>query len=95
MLDDFRYPLERLQLQPGDRLCLITDGITEAQNHAGELYGSERLLAALAHSAALPLETQAEALLQDVAAFVGAAEPADDAALLLLRWRGPKQSTHP
>lgn len=89
VLDAFHYPLERLPLRPGDRLCLITDGITEAQNSDGELYGAPRLLAALQRSAALDsLEDQADALLADVAAFVGNAEPADDAALLLLRWNG-------
>jgi adenylate cyclase len=88
VLPGFRYPLERLQLRPGDRLCLITDGVTEAQNLRGEFYGSARLLEALTETtAATDLELQAEALLQDLAAFSGPAEPADDAALLLLRWQ--------
>ncbi|HSW15335.1 MAG TPA: SpoIIE family protein phosphatase, partial [Solimonas sp.] len=89
VIDGFEYPLEELQLQRGDLLCLITDGVTEAHNAGGELYGAQRLLDALAEGAAEPsLEKLADALLQDVGSFVGAAEPSDDAALLLLRWRG-------
>jgi len=89
VIDDFAYPVEHLQLAAGDLLCLITDGVTEAHNAAGELYGAPRLLRALADDAAQPsLESLADALLQDLGEFVGDAEPADDAALLLLRWRG-------
>lgn len=89
VIDDYEYPVEHLQLQRGDLLCLITDGVTEAQNEARELYGAPRLLRALADDAAEPsLEKLADKLLQDVGEFVGDAEPADDAALLLLRWRG-------
>lgn len=91
VIDDFQYPVERLQLTPGDLLCLITDGVTEAQNAKGELYGAARLLRALENDAGEPaLETLVDALLRDVGEFVGEAEPADDAALLLLRWRGSK-----
>lgn len=40
----FDYPSESLQLQRGDMLLLITDGVTEAQNGAGDLFGIERLV---------------------------------------------------
>lgn len=39
------YPFERreLQLQPGDRLLLFTDGVSEARSPGGELFGVERV----------------------------------------------------
>lgn len=41
---------DRVELEPGDRLLAYTDGLTEAPNSAGELFGQQRLLAALAEA---------------------------------------------
>jgi serine phosphatase RsbU (regulator of sigma subunit) len=48
VMDDFEYPVQQYQLQPGESLCLTTDGISEAMNQSGELYGNERLNSLLA-----------------------------------------------
>jgi hypothetical protein len=39
------YPEETLQLAPGDQLTMLSDGVLEARNAAGELYGFERTAA--------------------------------------------------
>ena len=41
-MTDFDYRSARRRLAPGELLCLMTDGVTEAQNAAGELYGHAR-----------------------------------------------------
>lgn len=90
VVDDFVYRVHRVQLQPGDRLCMVTDGITEATNAAQELYGSARLRAALA---SLNRDANAASITQEVRAdvgrFVAGAEPSDDLAILVLHWKGP------
>lgn len=43
---------ERIALQPGDQLVLFSDGLVEAENAAGEAFGYDRLLGALASAAA-------------------------------------------
>jgi len=90
VMDDFEYPVQRYQLRPGDCLCLSTDGITEAMNEAGELYGNERLdqLLARIDAGATPAAIL-HAVREDVRAHVGKAEPSDDLTLLVLRWNGP------
>lgn len=43
----FTYEERELQLAPGDRIFLYSDGIVEARNPAGELWGKERFLESL------------------------------------------------
>ena len=75
---------------PGEILCLVTDGVAEATNAAGELYGRARLEALLA---GMPPEADpekvGEAIRRDVERFAVGVEAADDLALLILRWIGP------
>jgi len=95
VVDDFAYAVQSYQLLPGDRLCMVTDGITEAANHAGDLYGSARLLAVLQK---LDQQHLAEALVHalrlDVQTFVAGAEASDDMAILVLQWRGPQAAVN-
>ena len=37
------YSSARCKLQPGDRFLMVTDGVTEAENAEGEMFGNERL----------------------------------------------------
>ncbi|MGB8887642.1 MAG: SpoIIE family protein phosphatase [Candidatus Korobacteraceae bacterium] len=38
-----QFQASRLQLKPGERLVLVTDGVTEAEDATGEFFGNERL----------------------------------------------------
>lgn len=91
VMDDFEYTGGRRVLAPGDMLCLVTDGVTEAQTAAGELYGGARLQAVLERCAQGKADCAQvlEAVTGDVALFTGPVEPADDLTLLVLRWNGP------
>ena len=90
VVEDFDYRVHRVQLLPGDRLCMVTDGITEAANAAQELYGNVRLRAALAGlDAASDAATITRTVREDVGRFVAGAEPSDDLAILVLHWKGP------
>lgn len=65
-------PNHELQLKDGDRLFIYTDGITEAENEAKELYEESRL------EKIMPLAKGPEDIMDDVHGFVGAAEQSDD-----------------
>jgi len=89
VVDHFDYRSETLQLSPGDALCLLTDGIGDAQNLSGAFYGQQRIAACLSkpglgESAQHIVET----LLSDTLAFSEGAEQADDLTILALRWHG-------
>ncbi len=88
-LDDFSYPSQEYELTRGARLCAITDGVSEARNARGELFGNERIRACL--TAAAPSADAASIitlLTRDLEAFVGDTEQADDITLLCVEWRG-------
>jgi phosphoserine phosphatase RsbU/P len=67
-------------LGPGDSLTLYTDGITEAMNATGELYGQDRLLKQLA-TVADGVNSLGRRLLDDVKKFVGNRSQSDDMCL--------------
>ena len=89
-VDDFAYRGAQCRMRPGEVLCLVTDGVTEARSAAGELYGGarvERVLLGLRDRAASS-RAIVDALRTDVEAFAAGTEPADDLTVLVLRWRG-------
>jgi adenylate cyclase len=87
VVENFSYRSARHALLPGECLCVVTDGVTEAMDTAGALYGSSRLRAAL-RNLATP-EAIVAAVREDVRRFAGKAEPSDDLTLLCVRWNGP------
>ena len=90
VVDDFEYRVHKVRLLPGDRLCMVTDGITEAANANNELYGSARLRTALAGMALAPTASDiTRHVREDVGRFVAGAEASDDLAILVLHWKGP------
>ncbi len=74
------YPQHTLPLSPGDSLTLYTDGITEAINGTGELYGSERLWTQLRRTTE-GVNAIGQAILADVKQFVGTRAQSDDMCL--------------
>ena len=53
MIAEAQFPTEDFHLEPGDRLVLISDGVVEAQNERGNLYGFERVRQLLATQASV------------------------------------------
>ena len=74
-----------LEIRPGDRLVLYTDGITDAGSSAGGRFGVTRFEQLAADTHRGHAEDTCRAVIQSVLKFHGDAEPADDLALLVLR----------
>ena len=88
-LEGLSYKTQELQLQPGDTVYLYTDGVTEATNAAGELYGEERLLNAVNSRSFESMEALCTFLKAEVDAFVGEADQFDDITMVAFRYLGP------
>jgi CHASE2 domain-containing sensor protein/serine phosphatase RsbU (regulator of sigma subunit) len=85
---EFAYPEERLKLDPGDALVLFSDGVTEAQDAEGVLFGVGRTCAALAGSGSEGPDGLVGKLVAAVRAFEHPTEPSDDLAVLVIRYLG-------
>ncbi|HSW05509.1 PP2C family protein-serine/threonine phosphatase [Aquabacterium sp.] len=77
-----QFQADRCRLAPGDGLLLYTDGITEAQDAAGALFGEAALVTALAAAGPQPVQ----ALVDAVRAFENGAPQADDISCVWLRY---------
>lgn len=81
-MEGIRYGKNELTLQPGDKLVLYTDGVTEATNTANELFGEERLLEFLNANSKEDAKTLLNHLKAEIAAFQGEADQFDDITIL-------------
>jgi adenylate cyclase len=94
---DFPYQGAHCRLMPGEILCLMSDGVAEAQSPSGELYGSDRVQRTLLglDARAASARDVADALYADATSFSAGAEAADDLTILVLRWNGPPPGSVP
>ncbi|MBR1695819.1 MAG: serine/threonine-protein phosphatase, partial [Selenomonas sp.] len=91
-MDELNFVGQDLTLEPGDKLFLYTDGVTEALNEAEELYGEERLLQTLnaPETNSLNLQELLAAVQKSLSRHVGTAAQSDDITMLALSYYGDK-----
>jgi len=82
LLGDATYESDRYQLHAGDRLILVTDGVTEAENARGDFFDNERLEAAAVKGEGL------EDIFSAVANFCGGTPLNDDCTVVELLYTG-------
>lgn len=81
-----RTPYEEVTvpLEPGDRIALYTDGVTDAASPAGSDYGEDRVRARVAEGRSLPVGEALEKLMADVVGFEQGAPRTDDLTVILI-----------
>ncbi len=82
---DAAYPTERISLAPGEGIYVFTDGVTEANNAAEELFGEARLEAVLRAGAIASSAEIMKSVAEAVRGFVGDALAFDDITMLAVR----------
>jgi sigma-B regulation protein RsbU (phosphoserine phosphatase) len=87
VIPDTGFDQQRLPLSPGDRLFLHTDGLTEAMNDRGELFGKERLNRALSRAGGEALPALKRSVLDAVTDHTAGATARDDLTLLAIEVR--------
>ena len=88
-LENFPYQTAHTRVAPGESLVLVSDGVPEAMNPAGEMFGRARLGRLLATMpAGLSAEKRVKTVNDEVRRFASGADMADDVTILVVRWRG-------
>ena len=82
IMAEVEYEEESISLETGDRLLVFSDGIPEARNERGELFGLERLRAAVLSTREGTLRDEVDAVVDAVRAWCAPREPQDDISLL-------------
>jgi len=80
-----RYDERSIQLQPGDQLILISDGIVEAMNANHELFGFDRLAETIRQTNGGTSQQVLQAIWQAVERFRGDIEQQDDITLITIK----------
>ena len=83
LLAEATYESDRVQMKPGDRFILVTDGVTEAENAQGEFFDNERLELVAAKSPTL------EDIFDAVSVFCAGTPLGDDCTVVELQYTGP------
>jgi sigma-B regulation protein RsbU (phosphoserine phosphatase) len=84
IIEEARFAEAEVQLAPGDRLFLYTDGITEAMNPEGGFFGMTRLRDSLRRAASQPVEPMMRQVMGDVQVFANGAPASDDLTCMVL-----------
>ena len=87
-MPNVRYREYELKLEPGDKLFIYTDGVAEASNSKEELFGTDRMLAALNAASKGSPKDILFSVRDAVDAFSGNAEQFDDLTMLCLEYKG-------
>ena len=83
-----RYREYTLQLEPGTKLFVYTDGVPEATDANQQMFGTDRMIAALNTATDKDPGAILESVKNAVSSFVGSAEQFDDLTMLCLEYKG-------
>jgi len=84
LLPEMPFDVRQLTLDPGEALVLFTDGLTEARDPRGQLFGEQRLLAGLQAGTGSASETAAS-LMRSLHDYTAGGDPVDDITLMVIK----------
>ncbi|MER6346032.1 PP2C family protein-serine/threonine phosphatase [Streptomyces sp. NPDC001595] len=88
MFEETDYVAQEFQVEPGDRLVFVSDGVHAVASPKGEPYGDSALARAVHSTRLLPAADVPRAILRELTGHRGEAVADDDALVVCLDWRG-------
>ena len=92
-MEGIRFREHSFELHPGDALFVYTDGVAEATDASNELFGTDRMLAALNREPDAEPRRLLENVKEELDAFVGSAPQFDDITMLSMIYNGSEGRT--
>ena len=74
-----------IDLADGDLLVVVSDGVIEAMNAAGDFFGDDRLRAAISGARRHAAKELGKSILSALEAFIGDMKPHDDVSVVVVR----------
>jgi serine phosphatase RsbU (regulator of sigma subunit) len=87
-MDGMKYKEYDIQMKPGAKLFMYTDGLTEAVNDQKEMFGTDRILEVLNQSKDLSSQQIVENMKAAVNVFIQNTEPFDDLTMMCVCYNG-------
>ncbi len=87
-IEDIPYENASIKLEPGDRLFLYTDGVTDVKNDDGKRFGIDRMTAALDNTESMDTNGVVTFMNSEINRFVGNAERFDDTTMMSVKYLG-------
>ena len=84
---DSTFTEKEITFEPGDKIMLYSDGLTDAQDGAGAFFGEDRIVSSVESAAGKPPQALLKALRENVQAHMGGREPTDDLTMVALGYR--------
>ncbi|MFG2357435.1 PP2C family protein-serine/threonine phosphatase [Streptomyces sp. NPDC048521] len=88
MFEETDYVAQDFQVEPGDRLVFVSDGVHAVASPKGEAYGDAALARAITSTRLLPAAEVPRAILRELTGHRGRSVPDDDALVVCLDWHG-------
>jgi serine phosphatase RsbU (regulator of sigma subunit) len=89
LLEFAPYTQTSVALDPGDIVVVFSDGVSEAENSAGEDFGDDRVLASVQAAAGTDAETLVGQVFAAVRTFAAGTAQGDDITAMVIRYLGP------
>jgi serine phosphatase RsbU (regulator of sigma subunit) len=93
MFEETDYVVQEFQVEPGDRMLFVSDGVYGVASPKGEAYGAAALTRALLSTRLLSATEVPRAVLRELTAHRGGPVPDDDALVVCLDWRGRRPAS--
>jgi sigma-B regulation protein RsbU (phosphoserine phosphatase) len=93
MFSATRYSVEKITLEPGDKIIFFTDGVTDAKSPSGARYGRQTFATSIEKNCLRGEGSVLGGLLNDITTFQQDAAPVDDIAIMVVEITGPPLGT--